>query len=131
MIKTVVRVSFIPCLLWLMRVPVLSTAALPIFVNPSRAIVALTPCSIPPFSVLTFPPSLSLLDTMTIGIKVFIPFVTPFRPTIALTAFSPFVSVFYAATMSIILLTPPANCTKNEIINMGTSLSGKLQKKML
>lgn len=65
-IETIMRESLIPSILHFVCVPVFPTATLPVLVNPSRTIVLLAPSSVPPFSMLAFPPGLPLLDTMTI-----------------------------------------------------------------
>ena len=111
-VEPVVGELLVPSVLLDVRVPVLAAAALPVLVNPSRTVMVLTPRSVPPLPVLALPPFLPLLHAIAIGIKVFIPFVTPFGPAIALRALSPFVRVFCAATMPIVLLTPPARSHK-------------------
>lgn len=108
MVKSIMWEFFVPRVLLFVSIPVLPTAALSVLVHPSWAIVTFTPCLVPTFSVFAFPPCLSLFYPVTLCIKMFVPFVTPFSPALALTTLSPFISVFCAAALPIILLAPPA-----------------------
>ena len=106
MLESIVREPLGPCLLLHMCVPVLPVAALAILVHPSGAIVPLPPCAIPSFPMPPFPPCFALLYSMAIWIKVFIPLVSPFWPTITFWPLCPLVGVFHATTITIVLLPP-------------------------
>lgn len=112
--KPVMWVLLIPCILLHVCVPMLTTATSSILVDPARAIVPLTPCAVPPLSILSLPPCLPLFHPMPIWIESLVPFVTPFCPCITLWPFRPFICIFHAAALPVILLTPPARVSQME-----------------
>lgn len=106
--ETIMREFLIPGIFSCVCVPVFPRTALAVLVNPTRAIVLLTPSSVPAVAMPTFPPALPLLHTISIWIKIFIPFVTPFIPSTIHKPLGPFVGVFYAPTVPVVFATPPA-----------------------
>lgn len=107
MVETVMWESLVPRILLSVSVPMLSAAALAILVHPTGPVVAFSPRPIPAVSVFSFPPRLPLLHPLAIRIKILVPFIAPFGPTITLEPLSPLVSIFRASTITIVLLTPP------------------------